>query len=206
MPAGDASGMTDGPARPVPPVEPAAGDDAPASPFVHRRNVEGRGVLVRWAEHASYACAWAAVVVALVASACLMACILLQVVYRYILNAPLSWTDEMAIFLFVWSMLLFATVCVRDRSHVRFTALVGALPSAAARVLDRVIMVIAAGFGLVLVYISPDMLSLVWGNRSPAINYPLQLLYVIVPVHGMLLVVHAATNLFVLPEHNEAAE
>lgn len=194
------------PGSPLPGVESnatpvAEGDTIPAIPRL--RPVAGRCVFVRWAEYLSYVVALVTAVIAFVMSVGLIGCILIQVFWRYILNAPSSWTDEMAIFLFAWSTLLFASVAVRERIHVRFGVLANALPSTVAKILDRATMILIAGFGLVLIYLGNDILDLVWGDLSPAIHYPLQLLYIAIPIQGALMAVHAMANVFIGPEASD---
>jgi TRAP-type C4-dicarboxylate transport system permease small subunit len=156
-----------------------------------------RSVLVKLAEYVSFATAYATVIVGTALILILIVYVLLQIFCRYVLNAPLAWTDEAALFLFVWCTLLFATVCVRDRTHVRFRSLVNALPVSFAPFFDRLTMVLFVLFGAILIYNSSEMIDLVWGDRSPAVHYPLQLLYMVIPVHGALVIVHAVANLFI---------
>ncbi|MEQ6250974.1 TRAP transporter small permease subunit, partial [Sulfitobacter sp. HNIBRBA3233] len=41
-----------------------------------------------------------------------------QVLMRYFLGSPPSWTEELAIILFAWLVLLYATVGLREGFHV----------------------------------------------------------------------------------------
>ena len=47
------------------------------------------------------------------------------VVARYVLEAPLVWTDETASILFLWLAMLGAVVALRRNEHMRMTAVVG---------------------------------------------------------------------------------
>jgi TRAP-type C4-dicarboxylate transport system permease small subunit len=44
----------------------------------------------------------------------------LAVFFRYVLNAPLKWTLEVQLMLFIWTVLLGGTYAWRTRRHVRF--------------------------------------------------------------------------------------
>ena len=46
---------------------------------------------------------------------------LLQIGFRYALNAPLTWTEELARYLYVWACYLGAAVALRRRSHIAIT-------------------------------------------------------------------------------------
>lgn len=160
-----------------------------------RRALPGRSAAVRGAEWLSYHLALITTGLGLLLALAVIGCLLLQVFFRYALDNPLAWTDEAAIFFFAWLMLLLASICVRERSHVRFTFLINRLPRRVAATLDALIMVLIAAFGVALLITGRDIVELVWGNLSPAVHYPLQALYVALPLQGILLIVHALTNL-----------
>ncbi|CAN0593375.1 unnamed protein product, partial [Laminaria digitata] len=44
---------------------------------------------------------------------------LLQIIMRYGLNAPLQWTEEVAVFVLLWLTYIGAWVLLRDNAHVR---------------------------------------------------------------------------------------
>lgn len=45
--------------------------------------------------------------------------VLLQVLFRYVLNLPLTWSEEAARYLNVWAVLLGAALAVKRRDHLR---------------------------------------------------------------------------------------
>jgi TRAP-type C4-dicarboxylate transport system permease small subunit len=51
-----------------------------------------------------------------------------QVVFRFILESPLSWSDELGTFSFVWFALLGAAIAVRENAHIGVDALTRTLP------------------------------------------------------------------------------
>ena len=53
--------------------------------------------------------------------------LLTGVIARFVLHAPLVWTDEFASILFLWLAMLGAVVALRRGEHMRMTALVGML-------------------------------------------------------------------------------
>jgi TRAP-type C4-dicarboxylate transport system permease small subunit len=62
----------------------------------------------------------------------------LQIVARYVLNAPLSWTAEFSTLCWVWGILWGAALVLRDEEEIRFDVLYGAMPPGAKRVADAV--------------------------------------------------------------------
>jgi TRAP-type C4-dicarboxylate transport system permease small subunit len=51
------------------------------------------------------------------------------VVFRYLLNSPLAWTDETAMILIVWMVFFGASIGVRERTHVGTAAFLSLFPS-----------------------------------------------------------------------------
>jgi TRAP-type C4-dicarboxylate transport system permease small subunit len=60
--------------------------------------------------------------------------VVIQVVSRYIINRPTSWSEEVARYLFVWITFLGSAVVIRKRRHVDVSVLTDRLPARAARV------------------------------------------------------------------------
>jgi TRAP-type transport system small permease protein len=58
----------------------------------------------------------------------LFAVFLIQIAARFIWNAPLPWTDELAVILYTWGVLWGCAACVSWREHVAFDSLTDALP------------------------------------------------------------------------------
>ena len=52
----------------------------------------------------------------------MFAVIIVQIVLRYVFNAPLVWTDEAASYLFVWVAFLGWAMATRKRVHIGFLA------------------------------------------------------------------------------------
>ena len=51
-----------------------------------------------------------------------------QVVMRYVFHAPMSWSDEIAVYCLVWSVYLAASWTVRERQHIRVLNLINVFP------------------------------------------------------------------------------
>lgn len=72
---------------------------------------------------------------------------MLQIVTRYVLNAPLSWTAEFSTLCWVWGILWGAGLVLRDEEEIRFDVIYGALPPGAKRVADTI-----TGTALVVIF------------------------------------------------------
>ena len=71
--------------------------------------------------------AWASEVPAALLVALEIVVLLAGVVARYVFNAPLTWSDELASALFLWLAMLGAVIALRRGEHMRLTTLVARL-------------------------------------------------------------------------------
>jgi tripartite ATP-independent transporter DctM subunit len=84
---------------------------------------------------------WTGVVAEIIAAFLVVVevCILLAgVIFRYVLDHPLVWTDELAEILFLWLVSLGAVVALRRGEHMRMTFVVGKVPATAQSFLERI--------------------------------------------------------------------
>src|SRR5690349_9929146 len=66
------------------------------------------------------------VAVALIAT--MFVSFLLQIFFRYVLNRPLGWTEEVTVLCWVWVVLWTAAFILSDREEVRFDIVYSAVP------------------------------------------------------------------------------
>lgn len=68
------------------------------------------------------------------------------VIWRYALDHPLVWTNELAEMLFLWLVSLGAVIALRRAEHMRMTVVVGRLRPATQRLLGRISALVVAVF------------------------------------------------------------
>ncbi|MFN2645034.1 MAG: TRAP transporter small permease [Burkholderiales bacterium] len=123
----------------------------------------------------------AAAVSALLVAAVLVV-VLLGVARRYVFGAPLSWTDELASVLFLWSVFWTAALAVPLREHVSFDLLTEALPEQVRRLIG---VATALVVGLALLAALPKTVSFVaflWRERTAALQWRLDYVYACFPL------------------------
>ena len=81
--------------------------------------------------------------------------LLAGVISRYVLHAPLVWSDELASILFLWLAMLGAAVAFRHGEHMRMTALVTSVSPRMRSLFDA--MAIAASVMFLLLLIKPAL-------------------------------------------------
>lgn len=117
----------------------------------------------------------------------MVAAIVWQVGMRYLFHRPPSWTEELALLLFSWSMLLMLAVGVKELFHVKVNLADAVLPARLNEPLKGVIDLFITAFGGYLLWAGILYCSDMSGSRSAAIGYPIVLLYGIAPVCGGLI-------------------
>ena len=118
------------------------------------------------------------------------AVVLLQVLMRYLFAYPNPWSEEVSRFCFIWVSLLGASLAVEHRAHFGFDQVTKALAPRAKRAAERFAGAVVLGFSLLLIGTGIALMDLTMGERSPALNLPVALVYAAAPVSGVLMVVH----------------
>lgn len=128
-----------------------------------------------------------------------------QVLMRYFLGSPPSWTEELAIILFAWLVLLYATVGLREGFHVAIET----IPIRYVRLHDwanRLVAALAILFGWVTLTAGMNYVARTAGQKSAALQIPIEALYLCVPVCGALFILHGAARLIEHPTPDEATQ
>jgi TRAP-type transport system small permease protein len=113
-----------------------------------------------------------------------------QIIPHYI------WTEEMARFLFVWTIMLGATLGVREGSHlvVDIWPRLSPRPEAALRLLSSIAILIMA---LVFVWAGHEFTAFAWHRISELAELPLWLIHVAWPVAGVSWLVFLGEQFYV---------
>ena len=116
--------------------------------------------------------------------------VLLQVLMRYLFAYPNPWSEEVSRFCFVWVSLLGASLAVEHRTHFGFDQVTGKLAPRMKKAVEVGARVVVLTFAILLIATGVALMDLTMGERSPALNLPVALVYAAVPVSGALMVIH----------------
>ena len=117
-----------------------------------------------------------------------VALVFVQVVMRRVFNNSLSWSEELARYLYVWQTWLGVSYAARNGTHLRITMLKDRLPAKVQQVLEVFVTLVWLGFGIFVIYQGMGVVNTIssFGQKSSALKIPMQLCYLSVPV-GMFL-------------------
>lgn len=129
--------------------------------------------------------AWVGKYLSLSLMAAMTVIILLQVFYRYVLNAPLPWTEEVARFLMVWMTFLIAPIAYRQGWNVAIDMFSDLLKGRAHYLLqlliDVLVMLIIVMFLKVLLE-ERGILARGWGRSASSVDMTMFWVYLAMPV------------------------
>lgn len=113
--------------------------------------------------------------------------VLIGVFYRYILNDPLSWTEETARYILIWTTLLATSVTIKERKTIRLITIIKRVPEKNALILEMIFYIfiifiigVIAKYSLIMVLtrsiniLSPAMqINMFWPQSSLPIGFGL---------------------------------
>ena len=128
----------------------------------------------------------------------LVVCVVWQVVSRYISPRPSTVTDELARFMFMWIGLLGAAQASAYKQHLAIDLLAMKLQGSAKRALNVVIECCIIAFAaLVMIKGGWELTVKTFANNqvTPALQWPMGYVYMVVPVAGVLMVFFAVVEI-----------
>ncbi len=134
-------------------------------------------------------------VIALMLFAAIFVVVLLQVFFRYVLNSPLIWTEELARYLFVWLCFVGWVIAGRGGHHIAIGLLRDRLPPVPRRLL---LALIECGNLVLAAFLGWNGHLLVIRNLSVGtvtLFFPFAVVYAVVPVASLLIALSSLRSL-----------
>lgn len=170
--------------------------DNPASPFYPEHRWKWYRLLVK-----------AEVILSCVLLALVFLLILIQVFFRYVLNSPLNWSEELARFFFIWLIFCSATFVMARRRHISVVLF------SAERIGTRALSYIEAAANFIALvctgalFVSAVALVRASTQLSGAVtNIPFSVVYGVCVVTFGLMALHLVVNIWLAIKHPEQFE
>ncbi|WP_276754901.1 TRAP transporter small permease [Pseudoalteromonas marina] len=122
-----------------------------------------------------------------------------QVLTRFVLPQPSSFTEEVARFLLIWISLLGGAYAYREHSHLGFDLIVRNLTASKARNVFKFCCFLVAVFAItVLIIGGSNLVHLTWtlGQHSAVLNVPMAGVYLVLPLSGLLFLAYSVYFFF----------
>lgn len=135
----------------------------------------------------------------------LMVCVTLaQVIFRYVIAAPLPWSEELARYCFVWIVFLGGAVGLSRGIHLGVDLLVNRLPTPMRRSADALTNLLIAAFAVTVIYASFLVINMNMFQRSPALGVQMSYIYIAIPISmGLIFLICAERIVRYLFGHSE---
>ena len=135
-----------------------------------------------------------------------LVCVSLQVLFRYVLEEPLPWSEEVARYLFVWAALLGAAVTVGRNDNFSISILAERLPSRGRWALDVLAAALGVVFVLIMLWKGTLMSWRMGGALTPVLQISQGLVYAVIPLSALYMLVHLLVRIATLVQAGPSAE
>lgn len=131
------------------------------------------------------------------------AIIFAQVIFRYVFGTPLSWSEELGRYIFVWMSFLGMAVAIHKGSHVALDILVSYLKNTSKKTLMIINNLLVLLFSVILTYSGFKLVQLGVNQTSPTLKIPMEFVYIVIPISGMLLLYFVMSQLIQILKFKE---
>ena len=119
----------------------------------------------------------------------MVSCLAAQVFFRFVLNASLTWSEELSRFAFIWAVYMGAILGAKERIHIRVTATQLLLPPQYRRFMTMLADLVWVLVNLFFAYQGFLQVGhlMKFTYTSPALGWNMAYIYAIVPLGFMLM-------------------
>lgn len=117
---------------------------------------------------------------------------ILQVIFRYVLNQPLGWTQELCLTMWLWVVFWGAAFILRERDHVSFDVLALATPKHTQRIFALISALAIASGLLVSLPASLDYIAFYSIKSSATMNIRLDYVFSVYGIFAFAIIVRYA--------------
>jgi len=118
-----------------------------------------------------------------------------SVIFRYVLGSALSWSFEASVAMLTYLTFVGCYLAMRKNSHLKVDVFVRMLPRAGQMFLFVLNQLLIVGIGAVMLYHGGRQTVLFLDSKTLVMELPSGVLYVIIPISGLLMGADAVTGL-----------
>ncbi len=109
-----------------------------------------------------------------------------QVIWRYVLGAPLAWTEELSRYLFIWIVMLGIPIMFHRNIAISFDLFVSKLKGGKRDTVDVIFRLLGLFFCVVYFIFSMSLVMKTGARKTSGMEIPLNCLYTAQPVCAVL--------------------
>lgn len=133
--------------------------------------------------------------------------IFVQVVMRYVFSNSLSWSEEVARYVFIWQTWIGASYAVRRKRHLRVEALVDRFHGLSRKFIELVVLALWILFGCFLIYKGYQLTRMIFmrGQISAALGISMAIPYAAIPVGSFFMTMRLVREAYLVFTDKELA-
>ncbi|MBP6332464.1 MAG: TRAP transporter small permease [Aminivibrio sp.] len=120
---------------------------------------------------------------------------LLQIISRFVIKAPIMWSEALLMYMFVWSSFLGASLAVRGLSHFEVEIFVVRLPRMIQKVLSLAVYAMIFAFAVFMIWKGLFLVKLNQRQLMAMMPFTMSGPYVILPLSGTFMAIHSLNHL-----------
>jgi TRAP-type C4-dicarboxylate transport system permease small subunit len=114
----------------------------------------------------------------------------IQIIMRYVVGIPLTWTDELARYSYVWVCFAGLSYCCRNHTNIRMEAVIKILPPRFRKILLIILNIISIAVFSYLLPFAATFAKSQFNARTPALAIPKGFISISVPIGFGLLIIN----------------
>src|SRR5215216_6023758 len=107
----------------------------------------------------------------------MFACFILQIFFRYVLNNPVGWSEEVIVTTWLWTVLWGAAFILSEAEEIRFDIIYSQISDNTQRVFTVITGIVAASLYAISLPASYQYVSFMKVERSAYLHVPINVLY-----------------------------
>jgi TRAP-type C4-dicarboxylate transport system permease small subunit len=119
-----------------------------------------------------------------------------QVLSRYFLPVPVSWTEELARYSLIWLTFIGAAMAMHSKVHFVLEVILNKMAPKLKYAVQIGILIVLGAFLAVNAYSSTLILKVLQYQTSAALQVPMSYVYLSMPVASIFMLIHITVQLF----------
>lgn len=129
-----------------------------------------------------------------------------QVVFRFVFNTGLTWSEELSRYLQIWVIFLGSSIIFKEGRHLKLTFFVDILPEKVRRVIDTVNQLFLIFFFALIMYHSVPLIKVVRKQLTPAMEISTAWVYLSLSVGAFFMMIQVLRHLLIRKEDKGSDE
>lgn len=121
--------------------------------------------------------------------------IFLQVFFRYVIGAPLFWSEEISRYAFIWVVFIGAALATKRGSHIGVDYFVSRLSERSQQIIATIVSLLVLAFIVIVVVNSFPLIHSNMSQKSPAIRIVMGYVFLAIPLGFSMMFIYISDSL-----------